>query len=99
MPQWYNASYEYEIKVNDTRLFEKKKYIQEQTQNNADMWRWGPVLPLRLYVAKLVQHFEKLAQQILKEWVKKMLFLDNLANFQPKLMILAQEPLQFCQIW
>ena len=28
-----------------------------------------------------------------------MLFLDNLANFQPQqIMILAQEPLQFCQI-
>ena len=36
-----------------------------------------PVFPLRPYVAKLAQHFEKLAQQILWEWVKKMLFLDN----------------------
>ena len=63
---------------------------------NNESWS---VFPLRPYVAKLAQHFEKLTQQILWEWVKKMLFLDNLANFQPKLMIVVQEPLQFCQIW
>ena len=57
------------------------------------------VFPLRPYVAKLAQHFEKLAQQILCEWVKKMLLLYHLANFQPKLVILAQESLQFYQIW
>ena len=39
------------------------------------------VIPQRLYVAKLAQQFEKLAQQILWEWVEKMRFLDNLANF------------------
>ena len=52
-------------------------------------------VPFRPYVVKLAQHFEKLAQQILREWVKKMHFLDNLANFQLKLMILTQEPLCF----
>ena len=41
----------------------------------------GAAFPLRPYVAKLAQHFEKLAEQILWEWVKKMPFLDNLANF------------------
>ena len=60
---------------------------------------YSSVFPLRPYGAKLTQYCDKSAQQILWEWVKKMLFLDNLANFQPKLMILAQEPLQFCQIW
>ena len=40
-----------------------------------------PAFPLRPYVAKLAQHFDKLAQQILWELVKKMLFLDNLAKF------------------
>ena len=56
-------------------------------------------VPSEAYVAKLAQRFEKLAQQILWEWVKNMLFLNNLANFYPKLMNLAQDPLQFCQIW
>ena len=64
------------------------------------MCKYSPAaFPLRPYVPKLAQHFEKLAQQILWKWVKKMLFLDNLANFKPKLMILVQEPLQFWQIW
>ena len=58
-----------------------------------------PVVPLRLYVAKLVQHFEKLTQWILWEWVKKDAYSWQCSDFQPKLVILAQEPLQFCQIW
>ena len=33
-----------------------------------------PVFPLRPYVVKLAQHFEKLSQQILWEWVKKNAF-------------------------
>ena len=41
------------------------------------------VFPLMLYVAKLAQHFGKLAQQILWKCVKKMLFLVSWANFHP----------------
>ena len=42
-----------------------------------------PMFPLRLYtyVAKLAQHFEKLAQQIL--WKMCCIFLISWANFQP----------------
>ena len=57
------------------------------------------VFPLRLYVMKLAQHFEKIGSTDLCEWVKKILLLDNLANFKQKLLILVQEPIQFCQIW
>ena len=49
-------------------------------------------VPFMPYVTKLAQHFEKLAQQTLWKWIKNTFFLDNLANFQPKLIILAQVP-------
>ena len=57
------------------------------------------VFPLKLYGTKLVKLFENMTQLVLLEWVKKMVFLDNLNHFQPKLMILVQEPLQFYRIW
>ena len=44
-------------------------------------WYSTAVFPLRPYVAKLAQHFEKLAQRTLWERVKRMIFLDNLAHF------------------
>ena len=50
----------------------------------------GAVFPLRPYGAQLAQVLEKLAQQILCQCVKKMLFLGKSAYFQQKLEILAQ---------
>ena len=49
-----------------------------------------PVFPLRPYGTQLAQVLEKLAQQILWQCVKKMLFLGKSAYFQQKLEILAQ---------
>ena len=54
----------------------------------------GPVFPLRPYGAQLAQVLEKLAQHILWQCVKKMLFLGKSAYFQQKLEILAQWPSQ-----
>ena len=50
----------------------------------------SPVLTLRPYVAKLAQHFEKLAQQILWKRVK-----IKEPVFSIETIILVQEPLQF----
>ena len=54
-----------------------------QTQNVFQSLQ-PPVSPLRPYVVTLTQHFEKLAQQILWEWVKKDAFSWKFSKFLAK---------------
>ena len=42
------------------------------------------MFPQKLFVAKLAQHFEKLAQQILWEWVKEDAFSWQFSQFSAK---------------
>ena len=57
------------------------------------------VFPLRPYVVKLAQRPAPLENRFGEKSKKNKFFLVNSANFQTKLMILAQALLQFCTIW
>ena len=56
-------------------------------------------VPFKAVCREIVPALLKIGSTDLVKIVKKkMFFLDKLANFQPKLMILAQEPLKFSRI-
>ena len=86
------------LKLDDTKAYSS---VNEESKLRRNMLIMGssymqPVFPVKLQVAKLAQHFRKLAPQILWKCVKVMLFLVDWTNFQPwRAIILVQQLPQF----